>query len=379
MADPLDVFRQRERPGYFVQPSTPPRDITALSGAELDSYLRGFSSPPIGNEPTVSPYSAQDLRLELARRGPTTRRMDEGFEDARISNPPPAPRRAAAAAPNQSTTARPSNTAATPAASTERLRQAVTPPSQPATQPAPPTPPSAPVSQQPSVLDMLRQRMAREMEGEDLRRVAEFGRGMLAASSPNFFTMLAGGARAQAEGDTSRMERLRQLAETERQQRALEGQEAGRVADEQYRQESLRLRREEAARAGRPQFQVVGVDRETGYAVVTDPRDPTQTPRILQGITPLQVAAQSIRSDAATLNRATTAGNQAVTAERERRRGLGLPAPTPQEEDAIFQPAFERARRAVTTAPSSENTTVAPPAPSQVLQYGGPRINPQRQ
>jgi hypothetical protein len=58
---------------------------------------------------------------------------------------------------------------------------------------------------------------------------------------------------------------------------------------------------------------------------------------------------------------------------------LGLPAPTPQEEDAVFQPAFERARRAGTTAPSSESTTAAPPAPSQVLQYGGPRINPQRQ
>ena len=259
--------------------------------------------------------------------------------------------------------------AAASPAPTDRLRQAVTLP----------PPPPAPAAQQPSVLDMLRQRMAREMEGEDLRRVAEFGRGMLASSSPNFFTMLAGGARAQAEGDTSRMERLRQLAETERQQRALESQEAANRAEEQYRQESLRLRRDEAARAGRPQYTLVGVDRETGYAVVTDPRDPTQTPRILQGVTPLQVAAQSIRSDAATLNRATAAGNKAISDEIKRRTETGNTAPlTTEERNRIFQDAFERTRRAPAGEASTETTTTAP-APSQVLTYGGPRSNSQRQ
>ena len=92
---------------------------------------------------------------------------------------------------------------------------------------------------QPSVLDMLRQRMAREMEGEDLRRIGEFGAGMLASGSPNFFTMLGAGGRAAQQGDASRMDRLRQLAETERQQRALENQEASQRAEAEYRQRRL--------------------------------------------------------------------------------------------------------------------------------------------
>lgn len=91
---------------------------------------------------------------------------------------------------------------------------------------------------QPSVLDMLRGRLAREMEGEALQRAGEFGAGMLSSGSPNFFTMLGAGARAAQQGDASRMERLRQIADAERQQRALD-------IEEQRRQEELRLRREE--------------------------------------------------------------------------------------------------------------------------------------
>jgi len=99
--------------------------------------------------------------------------------------------------------------------------------------------PQRPVAQeQPSVLDMLRRRVSREMEGQDLQRLSEFGAGMLASGSPNFFTMLGAGARAQAQGDASRMDRLRQVAEAERQQRALD-------IEEQRRREELALRRQE--------------------------------------------------------------------------------------------------------------------------------------
>lgn len=92
---------------------------------------------------------------------------------------------------------------------------------------------------QPSVLDMLRGRLAREMEGEALQRIGEFGAGMLASGSPNFFTMLGSGARAAQQGDASRMDRLRQIAEAERQQRALENQEASQRAEAEYRQRRL--------------------------------------------------------------------------------------------------------------------------------------------
>lgn len=89
-----------------------------------------------------------------------------------------------------------------------------------------------------SVLDMLRKRMARDMEGEALQRVGEFGAGMLASGSPNFFTMLGAGARAAREGDVSRMEQLRRLADLER-------QDAAQRAEEARRQEEIRLREEE--------------------------------------------------------------------------------------------------------------------------------------
>jgi len=89
-----------------------------------------------------------------------------------------------------------------------------------------------------ALLDILRERTTRELEGERLARLQEFGAGMLASGSPNFFTNLAAGSRAQAQGDASRMDRLRQVAETERQQRALD-------IEEQRRREELALRRQE--------------------------------------------------------------------------------------------------------------------------------------
>lgn len=93
---------------------------------------------------------------------------------------------------------------------------------------------------QASVLDMLRQRMSREMEGEDLRRLSDLGAGMLRSSSPNFFTMLSGGMQAQREGEVSRTNQLRQLAELER-------QDAAQRAEEAYRREQTRLEGERRA------------------------------------------------------------------------------------------------------------------------------------
>jgi hypothetical protein len=91
-----------------------------------------------------------------------------------------------------------------------------------------------------SVLDMLRKRMARDMEGEALQRVGEFGAGMLASGSPNFFTMLGAGGRAAAEGDRARMEQLRRLAEAER-------QDAAQRAEEEYRRQQIAVERERRA------------------------------------------------------------------------------------------------------------------------------------
>ena len=93
--------------------------------------------------------------------------------------------------------------------------------------------------QQPSILNMLRSRVAGDLENERINRLAEFGAGMAASASPNFFTMLAGGTRAQAEGERSRMDRLRQLAEAERQQRMTDIEEQRRRDEAAYRQQRL--------------------------------------------------------------------------------------------------------------------------------------------
>jgi len=231
--------------------------------------------------------------------------------------------------------------------------------------------------QQLSTLDLLRKRMASELENERAQRMSDLGNALLASRNRSLFGALGEGFRAQDEGARARMDRLRQLAETERQERALESQEAARRDQAAYQQGSLALRRLEAERAGRPQFQVVGQDAQ-GNAIVMDPRNPSQTVT-LQGVTPTQIAAQNIRSDSATLTRATAAGTRAVSDERRRRTETGITAPmTPQEEETIFQTAFERARRAPVggTAAGTEGTPA--PTPSQTLQYNGPRIAPRQ-
>lgn len=137
----------------------------------------------------------------------------------------------------------------------------------------PPRPPEVPARL--STLDMLRKRMARELEDEPAQRMSDLGNALLMSRNRSLLGALGEGFRAQDEGTRARMDRLRQLAETERQERSLEGQEAARRAEEAYRQESLRLRREEAARAGRPQYTFLR-DATSGEVVAVDPRDPTR-------------------------------------------------------------------------------------------------------
>jgi len=88
-----------------------------------------------------------------------------------------------------------------------------------------------------SLLDTLRNRVTTSMQNEGLERLSDLGIGMLANPNPNFFTMLAGGLRAQREGERSRMDELRRVAEAERQQRAQQ-------AEEQYRRDQIEIERQ---------------------------------------------------------------------------------------------------------------------------------------
>jgi hypothetical protein len=366
MADPLDIFRQRERPGYFVQPTTPPRDIRDLSIAELDSYLRGFSSPPVGNDPTASPYSAQDLRLERARRGTPTRRMDEGFEDARISNPPPTTRaRPAAARPsNTNAPAQPPAASRQPATDLDRLRAtaALDPnfsdqgsiygPSLPAGQQQQ----AQQSGQQLSILDMLRKRVARDAESERVDRLADLGAGMVASGSPNFFTMLAAGTRAQAEGERSRTDRLRQIADLER-------QDAAQRAEEARRQEELRIRAEEQAanaplRAAQTQFYLSRADADPAGIATT-------------------------RAENAARNAASAYAARAVQDEANRRSRAvpPLPALTESEAATIRSNAFRQGmleRGFAPPAGAAAPSVTSVPTPAAVIDARGNVVNPPR-
>ena len=175
-----------------------------------------------------------------------------------------------------------------------------------------------------SVLDMLRKRMATSMQDEQANRTADFGRALLASRSPNFFTALGEGLAAQEAGATSRMERLRQLADTERQQQELETRQAAQRADEDYRRRSLGLREREIALQGRPSYTVVGQD-ASGNAIVMDPRNPTQR-QTLEGVTPMQVANLNTRSEAANRQLAARLAEAAVNRDVAARASTYQPA-----------------------------------------------------
>ena len=226
-----------------------------------------------------------------------------------------------------------------------------------------------------SLLDMLRQRTAGTMQDEALRRASEFGAGMLASGSPNFFTMLGAGARAQAEGDRSRTDELRRLADIERQQRLADIEEQRRRDEAQYRADSLRQRQEEAARANRPRFteltdaqgNVVFIDPESGRRVSTDLRPARGQARPLS-----EADRATLRNRAETLANARVGimqGVQPTAAQLEQARGLA---------DDLFRVMLESA--GATPPAQTGNTQPAPAtAPSRTLTYTPPRISSQPQ
>jgi hypothetical protein len=232
-----------------------------------------------------------------------------------------------------------------------------------------------------SLLDMLRERSARELEGERMTRMRDFGAGMLASGSPNFFTNLAAGTRAQAEGERSRTDRLRQLAETERQQQELETRQAAQRAEEDYRRQSLGLREREVAAGRRPNI-VQMIDPATGNAVLVN----AETGQVVSRteFRPMQLERASRQVDARTELNARAAAQRAVEAARTRAANVAQTL-TPEKERQIYATTYEQNLNPQTTPGTSD---VRQP-PSQVLQYGdpatptaprtGPRISTQPQ
>jgi len=314
---------------------------------QMRESLRAAAAPapaPAPAAPAAAPANApaSNVNTEAARLNPR-------FSDSAVYGP-----------------ARPPvNRAPAPSADETRNQQAPQPPALP-----------RPQQQQPSILDMLRQRMQTQIDDESNQRLRDIGIGMLRSNSPNFFVGLGEGLAAGEAGATSRMERLRQLADTERQQRAQQ-------AEEQYRRDQIeneRLRRAneerrinaEIARGDRPTFSFMRNVDGTGVVAV-DPRDPTRTipvPGVMLATDRTAREENALRQNAR--NQAQMAANQEAT-----RRGL-LGQTMSQEDIAAFRRTTEEQLLAsigllpLPGAGTTPGTTGGGPAPSQVLQYGGP-------
>ncbi len=211
----------------------------------------------------------------------------------------------------------------------------------------PPEPPPIPENQlpapapapRPSLLDMLRDRVEGGIADERMRRVSDFGAGMLASGSPNFFTMLGAGARAQSEGERSRLQELRQLAEAER-------QAAAQRAEQAYREEQARIQSERYAQEG--------------------PERAARAELFMQQARALQMGGPGVgttaRLTASALRTAATQAEAAVNnARRVRAAELSRPPLTPDEEVTIWQTTYNRVL-AGQNVPAPPGATSGPPA-----------------
>ena len=211
-----------------------------------------------------------------------------------------------------------------------------------------------PPQQQLSVLDMLRKRMQSQIDDESNQRLREIGIGMLRSRSPNFFTALGEGFETAETGSRARMDRLRQLAEVERQERALNVEEA-------RRQEELRIR--EAAQAAEAPLRAA----QTRYYLSRADADPT--------------GVAFTRAENAARGAASAAANQAVQAENNRRSRAVPPLPpltaaeTATLRNTVFQQSLiERGFTPPAGAAAAPATTAAPAVPAVRIDASGREI-----
>lgn len=238
--------------------------------------------------------------------------------------------------------------------------------------------PARPAEQRPqsSILDMLRSRMSNEMENERAQRISDLGNALLTSRSPSLLGALGEGFRAQDEGTRSRMDRLRQLAETERQQQELETRQAAQRAEEEYRTRSLTLREREIAAGNRPQYTVVGQDAD-GNAIVMDPR--TAQRQTLQGVTPLQVANLNARSEVANRQLAARLAEAAVNREVQTRAAAFQPALTETQRSDLRRQREREILESLGLEPTpgaGGGAATTNPPPSAVIPYSGPTTPP---
>jgi hypothetical protein len=229
-----------------------------------------------------------------------------------------------------------------------------------------------------AMLEELRQRIRSQYApppetGAD--RLTAFGRGVL-SNRGSFLDNLTAGVSAQEQAAAARADQQRRALDMERQ--ALEvaaraENERNRLAQSQsqfeaegpVREARIRSYNAQAAQAGRTSYNVIGVDAATGFAVVADPTAPSGT-RVLQGVTPTQIARAERQVDAATDMRARAAAARALENARTRAASMAQTL-APDEERRIYDTAYQQ-----NLNPAAAPAAPQGPRPSQTLQYPRP-------
>jgi len=211
-----------------------------------------------------------------------------------------------------------------------------------------PTQESAPSST--ALLDALRKRIMPEANAGAAQRLSDIGIGMLASGSPDFFTALGKGLQAGNNAETSRIQMLRQAAETEEQSAARKAQLELERAKQAYEQDPSNprtramLMQAEAsmisagaavARAGRENqgvFVPLGTRIENGVSGVVSQNNVTGQIRFEPNVTPTSLGSFMARQES-----------------QQERDWLNLRAQARQElsRDTMFsmQPADEQERQ----------------------------------
>ena len=245
-----------------------------------------------------------------------------------------------------------------------------------------PTQEAAPSST--ALLDALRKRLMPEVNAGAAQRLSDIGIGMMTSGSPDFFTALGKGLQAGNTAETSRIQMLRQAAETEEQSMDRKARLELQRRQLEYEQDPNNPRTRAAlmqaeaavrsadaavARAGREArdpWQVIGTD-ESGSAVVANMRDPSQR-QTLSGVEPTSFGVVNRRTAGANEGRQDQNWLRALAqAQREAASNIGF-SMLPQQEQA--SQINTRARQIYDNRPSQAGV----PAPAQQEAPGQQRV-----
>lgn len=235
-----------------------------------------------------------------------------------------------------------------------------------------PTQEAAPSST--ALLDALRKRLMPEVNAGAAQRLSDVGIGMMTSTSPDFLSALGKGLQAGNTAETSRIQMLRQAAETEEQSQYRKAQIELERAKQTYDQDPTNPRNRAAlmqaeasmisagaaaTRAGRENqgvFVPIGTATENGVSGVVSQNNVTGQTRFAPGVTPNSLGSFMARQE----GRTDTNWERARSSAQRDAAALGFNFTTlPQQEQINWLDA--RTRHHFSRLPSQAGA----PAPAQ--------------